>query len=359
MKHIFLCLCIFVSMFASLSIAAAQKSILHPQHLATFNHAVELIDGYRGDNASLEKARAELAAVLKANPEYAPAYKEIARYFIMIGHISNGKFQSGALEAADKAITKAIELDPRYAEAFVLRGHLYRLMNRHQNAISALEMAEKLGTSDPWLNNNWADLLIDEGKYNEAAKRYQKVINSKTRNKKAMASAFEGLNRYYTALGQWNQVDAMYRKQIAFEPNSAWGYGNYAQFLLCKRDDYDNSILRSRQALNIMDYGVGRYWLAAALYRKWAQNVSKGGKSEGQKYYAEAQAIYPDLHGVLSDVANCPSLQTIVGALASLNQGSSISSEPDTSGTSSRVFGGKESAPTNHPVVQPKSYFEL
>jgi len=234
----------------------------------------------------------------------------------MRGHINSLRFQTGSLEAADASIKKAIEIDPHYAEAFVLRGHLYRLMGRHQEALAALEKAEKLGTTDPWLQNNWADLLIDEGKYEEAARRYRNVIDSQTGNKKAMGSAFEGLIRHYTSVGKLDQADAMYRKRIEFEPNAAWGYGNYAQFLLCQKDDYENSITRSRQALNIMNYGVGRFWLAAALYRKWAQSAIAGTNDKGTQYFLEAQAISPSPNKIAGYAGNCPPVQFIAKALA-------------------------------------------
>ena len=283
--------------------------------LSRYQHAVELLNGYRGSAADLEAARAELSAVLDANPGYAPAHREMARYLIMSGHIRARNFRPGSLQAADAYISRAIAINPDFAEAFVLRGHLYRLMGRHQDAIAALTRAEQLGTSDPWLQNNWADLLIDEGKYEEAARRYRAVIDSKTPNKKAIAAAFEGLSDYYEAQNRFDEADEIYRKQIEFEPNTAWTYGNYAKFLLCQRDDYDRSIVRAREALQIMDYGVGRFWLASGLYRKWAKEVIGGTPEKGVPYYSEAQKIYPDVDQIASYTRACPPLAAVRMAL--------------------------------------------
>lgn len=293
----------------------AQNLPIQDAHLPKFKHAVDLLDSYRGNTSLLETARDELEDMLKANPRFAPAYREMARYFIMAGYISSLKFKPGALEAADMSIKKALEFNPNFAEAYVLYGHLYRLMHRHQDALSALEKAEQLGTTDPWLQNNWADLLIDEGKYEAAALRYRKVIESKTLNKKAMGSAFGGLIRYYQSVDQLDLADEMYRKNIDFEPDTAWNYGNYAQFLLCSRDDYNKSIYRSREALDIMNYGVARYWLAAALYRKWADYVLSGEPKKGEPFFLEARAIYPDLDGITANTKTCKSLSFISQAL--------------------------------------------
>jgi Tfp pilus assembly protein PilF len=253
--------------------------------------AIALLDAYRGDGAMLSAARTKLEDIIKQDPSNAPAYREMARYFIMRGHISSLDFQPGSLEAADKSLKTALDIDPRYAEAYVLQGHLYRLMQRPTAAQAALAKADELGTSDPWLQNNWADILIDEGKFDEAAQRYRKVIESGTLNKKAMISAFEGLTKYYRRINRPDEVDSLYRKQIEYEPDRAWTYGNYAHFLLCDRDDYDGAISRSRQALNIMDYGVGRATLAASLYRKWAGLALNGKVSEAAKYRSEALSL--------------------------------------------------------------------
>lgn len=298
---------------------AADGSIPKTQIEAKVNHAVELLDGYRGATSALETARAELDAVLKENPLHARAYREKARYFIMRGHISSSRFQPGSLEAAEASLNKAIDIDPKYAEAFVLRGHLYRLMDRHQEARTALKKAEALGTSDPWLQNNWADLLLDEGNNEAAVERYRIVIDSKTPNKKAMGSAFEGLIRYYRGVRSLTEADEMYRKKIDLEPDAAWGYGNYAEFLLCERDDYENSIARSRQALNIMNYGAGRYWLAAGLYRKWAESAVNGDADNGRQSWVEANAIYPDANEIVAHAGMCPALRFVANALARRN----------------------------------------
>ena len=254
------------------------------------SQAIDLLDAYRGDGATLSAARTKLEAIIEQDPRYAPAYREMARYFIMSGHISYLNFQPGSLEAADQSLKTAIDIDPHYAEAYVLEGHLYRLMKRSTDAKAALTKADELGAADPWLQNNWADILIDEGRFDEAAQRYRRVIDSGTSNKKAMISAFEGLTRYYTSIDRPDEIDSLYKKQIAYEPDRAWTYGNYAQFLLCDRDDYDAAIFQARQALKIMDYGVGRATLASSLYRKWAELALQGQPIEAARYLSEAKA---------------------------------------------------------------------
>lgn len=302
-----------VVLFVAASFARSPNNV--SEHLVQVAHAAELLDSYRGDGSILQAARAELETVLVEHPRNAQAHREMARYFIMNGSHGSGRYQPGSLEAADVSIKKAIEINPVYAEAYVLRGHLYRLMHRRAEAVAALQRAEKLGTVDPWLQNNWADLLIDEGKNEEAAARYRKVIGSRTPNVKAMAAAFSGLIRYYEATGKMREADKMYRKKIDLEPNSAWGYGNYARFLLCEKDDFDAAILRAKEALRIMDYGVARYWLAAALYRRWAESEILGNPDKGKRDFADAKAIRFDPHAIAQDAVHCAPLDKIRRAL--------------------------------------------
>jgi Tfp pilus assembly protein PilF len=124
----------FIMIISSISFAEskryhadlAKQSILNKSNTTKFNHAVQLLDGYRGDTSSLEEARTELENILKDYPKYPPAYREMGRYYIMNGHISSRRFHPGSLEDAEKSINKAIEINPNYPEAYVLLGHLYR-----------------------------------------------------------------------------------------------------------------------------------------------------------------------------------------------------------------------------------------
>lgn len=308
---------ILIVVFSNICSAAGTPAqpMLDTAAAARLARVVELLDTYRGDSSSLAEAEMNLNALLKSHPRLAPAYRERARLLIMQGHLHSEIFRPGSLEAADAALNKSLALNPKYAEAYVLRGHLYRLMGRTKAAYAALEMAEKLGTTDPWLQNNWADLLIDDDKHDEAAARYQKVIDSNTSNRKAMASALEGMIDYYVRTGRNDKAGEMHRRNIEFDPGVAWAHGNYAQFLLCRTYDVDASIVQSREALKLMDYGVGRYWLAAALYIKWSRRVVVGRPEEGKDFFAEASELYPDVAGIAARSGSCRILSGLEPAL--------------------------------------------
>ncbi|HEU4664374.1 MAG TPA: tetratricopeptide repeat protein [Dokdonella sp.] len=296
----------------------ARKPELSEADAAKLRHAASLLDAYRGDDAKpLEAAHSELDEVVEANPRYAPAWRELARYRMMSGHTGGAEFAPGALEGADEALARAIASDPGYAAAYVLRGQLYRLMKRPDDAVAALKKAESLGSHDPWLHNNWADLLLDEGKFTEAAEHYRKVADDTAAPVKARLAATEGLIEFYLDGGDLDRADGMFRSLIALEPGSARGHTAYAQFLLCQREDYEGAIARARDGLRVENQDAARYWLAAALYRRWAQAVVVDGKPDaGKASFAEAQAIFPGVEEVAANAATCPALDFVAQALS-------------------------------------------
>lgn len=300
-----------------LSLMAASEALPPPMR-THFDQAVDLLNRYRGDPDLLDAARVELEVVLQSHPRHAPAYRELARYRIMQGYLGPARFRPGSLEAADVLIAQAIEIDPGFAEAYVLRGHLFKLMHRHQDAVAALQQAEQLGTGDPWLHNNWADLLIEEGRYDDAARHYRAVIDDPASNRKAKAAALEGLTRHSDHTIQPLHADTLYRQLLDLEANSAWSHGRYAQFLLCTLDAPEQSVAQARAALRLMDHAVGRAWLAAGLYRLWARFVLADDPEQGQRYFIEAQLLQPDVEAVASQEPVCAPLASVSKALARL-----------------------------------------
>lgn len=198
-----------------------------------------------------------------------------------------------ALAAAEESLNTALKLKPDYADSHVLAGHLYFIKHDLARSRAALERAEAIGTADPWLNLNWAVLLNKEGKVTESSERYKRTIASKTPNSRAMRAAYQGLVSNLLATSNFTEVEATYQQLLAYDPTDAWSRGNYASFLLCSTDDPDRAIPEYRKALEIMDYGMARGGLAAALYRKWAgEKMLPSAQPEAPSAeYAEAQSL--------------------------------------------------------------------
>lgn len=260
----------------------------------------DLVSSWRGQNEKLVAADKQLREILEDDSNYAPVYREYGRLYMMAGYINSNKFNEGSLDLSEKSILTAIEIEPNYADAYVLLGHLYTQMKKNKEAQSALERAESIGTKSPWLDLNWANLLVEQGQYNKALQRYINVLAGKTSDKKAYLSALNGLTKVYEVSGDYENAKSYFIKQLEYEPESAWILGNYASFLLFSYGDIEEAIENSKKALKIMSYEMGEFILACALYTKWAVLLdSSTEKNDAQKYFDEAWLIYPYINDVI------------------------------------------------------------
>jgi Tfp pilus assembly protein PilF len=255
--------------------------------------ASDLLDHYAGDPSTLTQAKAKLDEILRKDELYPPTHRLLTVYFMKAGYEGQGKFKDGALETAEASLMNALQIDPNYVDAHILAGHLYRRLKRPDEAYASLKRAELLGSTDPWLYNNWADLLNEDGKHKEASEYFMKVAESKEHNSAAVSYAISGLSRYYIAINKMDDADSLYRKKISYEPEIAWNYGNYAWFLLCKRDNYDSASAEAESAIKRLNYNAARSTLASALYRKWAAQVLGGQIVSAEKTYGQAMAVLP------------------------------------------------------------------
>jgi Tfp pilus assembly protein PilF len=275
----------------------------------TVEQAKDLLDSWHGEHESLAKAKDILDLVLQKDPQNYRALKQLARYYIMDGYLyttrtSNGKnfyrtgnFKPGTLQRAEETLKRALEINPSYAEGYVLLGHVYAEQRRLKNAREVLIKAETLGTNDPWLHLNLAHVLTASGETEAAADRYTRVLKSGTDDKKALSAAYEFAIEYHQNRQEYNKVDELYKELLKVDRTNAWSRGNYADFLRRDLRKFDEAIVYAREALRIMDYGLARRILAESLYEKWADMVvnEKRPENEAQKYFDEAFRLYPQL----------------------------------------------------------------
>jgi tetratricopeptide (TPR) repeat protein len=280
---------------------------------AAIRQPKELLDSWSGQHDILDQAKEILDRVLVRDPENYRALKELARYQIMNGYIHSkqktngrnvytvGQFRPGTLEQAEGTLRNALRINSNFAEGYILLGHVYTQQERLQEAREALARAEAIGTDDPWLHLNWAAVNTAAGELEAASNRYQAVLKSGTKNQKALTSACSFQIEHHRRLGEFEKANDLYKTLCEMEPTNAWIRGNHANLLRNELGRYDEALARAREALRIMNYGVGRGILAMCLYAKWADLVINQNKSasEAQKYFDEAFRISPDLDDVM------------------------------------------------------------
>lgn len=304
MKKIILVILLFSGSFAFALdwVSPIDKKYMErsPELFEKFDKAREILNSWGGQTEKLIAADNLLKDVLTNDPKYAPAHREYGRLYMMAGYLKNTSYKKDSLNLVEKSILQSISIEPSYADSFVLLGHVYTRMKKYSKAEEVLKKAENIGTKIPWLDLNWADLLNKQGRYQEAFERYKKVVKSKTTNKKAYSSALGGIIKYYQWLGDKEKTKKAHINKIKFNPMSAWSRGNYSSFLLFDYGDTDEAIKQGEKAIQIMDYGVGRYTLACALYTKWAVlSESPSDNNKAQKYFNRAVKLYPNIKEVI------------------------------------------------------------
>jgi tetratricopeptide (TPR) repeat protein len=318
MKLFFALFCAFLASCASaedwVSPIDEKYKMLNQKLFAEVVRARALLDSWRGQPQILQEAKGILDSVVQKDDSFAPAYREYGRFYIMAG--------DDRLELAEKSTLKSIEIEPNYADSYVLLGHLYEISKRYSEAKVALDKAESIGTGIPWLPINRAILLRRDKKYEEAIRLLQSVVDSKTSESKAYNAALDELAEIYEKMGRYADANEAHKRCIAYKPDSAWVYGNYAYFLLFRFNDVDGAIDNGRKALRLMDYGAGRFTLASALYTKWAMLIKEGDPGrKSQEYFEEAWRLFPYIDKVIKKTEKYPYTRITAEALRSQQMG--------------------------------------
>lgn len=269
-------------------------SLSSPELFSQFVEARSLANSWRGRREPLDEATIILNNILEKDAAFAPAYREFGRVYIMEGYINDTRQSHGSVNIAEAAILRSIDIEPEYADSYMLLGHLYTNMKRLEDAQRALEKSESIGTDSPWVDLNWAELLWKNRRYGEALVRFQHVVDTGTSNKKAFVAALQGVASMHQRLDETIKANDAYKALIEYEPDNAWNWGNYADFLLYRYDDVDGAIYNCEKALGIMNYGAARFTLAAAYYTKWANSLYESNEVNiSHQYFDKAWSLYP------------------------------------------------------------------
>ncbi|MEM6709466.1 MAG: tetratricopeptide repeat protein [Pseudomonadota bacterium] len=262
-------------------------------NLELYTYTKILLDDYQGKHRDLTQAGAFLRELLERDPNYAPAWHEVARLVLKGGHVINDEFRGNALQMAGQAVNRAIEIDKKYADGFVLLGHIDYLNGRYAQGLNHLHYASELGTDNPWLELNTAEIYVKLREYERAEALFDTIVS------RGPTAPRGKLPTYITALRgkqglafnrrDFDAVSAL-AKRIDYHaaPDAAWPRGD-AGNLLCRVGRFEEGLALVQKALRIMRYGVARYNEAFCLYGQWAQLVTRNvPPSESEPVFQEA-----------------------------------------------------------------------
>lgn len=264
-----------------------------------------LVDTSYGDREKLERAGKLVLEVLSENDQFAPAYVQVSRIILKGGYVANSKLRGAVLENAKASLERAIEVDPDYPESYVLMGHVEGLANRLIIARKHLMKAQRLGSTNPWIENNLGYLSLRTREFRKADALYAKTVE------RGIGETAQQRNAYVEALSM--QMNIAYRNSnierlidlaatmtSAASPKNPWPWGG-AGGMLCAAGEFDRGIEYNNKALAIRPYRAARYNEAYCLYGKWAAAVLDGERAQAQPLFDKAYELNSDIRVFADD----------------------------------------------------------
>jgi tetratricopeptide (TPR) repeat protein len=258
----------------------------------------------------IREAINEAQEVLKRDPNDVPTRRLLARIYLRsLGDLSAGTGQS---EIAGKAIEQYQEirrLDPSDTESGLWLARLYRLRNQHEKAEEVLRGILKDDPDNEAAVEQVTQLLLDEGKSDEAIKLLEGMTNQTP-----SPTLLDLLGDAYTQTKDLPKAEQAYRKAAELDPSELAHQRGLAQTLLSE-EKFADALVVYRKLADLMPDDADIYLRMAQIYREMHQldqaeeNLLKARQyapgsvevmyNEAMLY--QAQGRYDDAIRVLSD----------------------------------------------------------
>lgn len=272
-----------------------------------------------GENEPPPSVPGLLEIILDRDPEYAPAYVELARFILKSSYrFSDGGrpiFSEAGMAKVQELLDHALELEPEFADTYVLYGYVAASLEREMLGLIALEHAESLGAESMWLPLNRARILEILGRYEEAKENYLGARAYATPGSAHELSILEALTRVADTAAE---VEGYYKELLWKMPNSHVVRGNYAEFLL-REGRFDEAIRTARFAERLGTYEYLHRTLALALYAKGTDLLlRKNDRINAAAVFLEADAMGVPHETILHDAVAWKATHQVVFALPAI-----------------------------------------
>lgn len=252
-----------------------------------------MLTRWDGDATKIDLARARLKEIVAEDRSYAPAYVGLARCETLGGYDGGVKFESAALDRAEKFVNHAIRLQPESFDAHIERAWIMRYRGDFDLAEESLRRAEELKPGHPEIKLVRAGIALEQSEDIQGATRLAREVVAQATDDDLRARAYSFLVFMYEAFAHKDEADAAHRELVRLRPQSAWAHGNYAGFLL-RRDDVDGAIREGEAALRIRKYKHAEATLARAYLSKAQQLWDESRIQESASYVEKVRVVAGD-----------------------------------------------------------------
>jgi tetratricopeptide (TPR) repeat protein len=229
-------------------------------------YVTDLIEA--NDDGALEQAKTIALRLVAINPKFDAAYLQLARIAMRQNWSPEG------LHQAENLIGSALRIQPDSADAKILIGYVYLNQNRLDEAERMLAAAAASDPPNLWLFVNWGDLLMRQGRTDQALAKYRAALTrpmNKNSNDQARLKAYRVLLESLDRKRDLDGMEALYKQRIEDFGSGSCYSNDYARFLLTERGNPQGAIDVAQRALNKeCNDAPAREALGLAHYAKWA-----------------------------------------------------------------------------------------
>jgi tetratricopeptide (TPR) repeat protein len=286
--------------------------------------AKEALDAdFGGNTGQLTRASTLLKRALSEDKTNANVYVQAARVAVKGGYIVSSRFQPGSIDAYGELLDQALELDPNNLKARILKAEYFHIKRDYASERIELDRAQAIRTNDPWLLIGYGRHFFAKGDADLARSYYAQArdqgVGLSVEHRKAYIYSLVELAGFAASADDQTslrEITQLVRTQR--DKRDAWSLGNLSDALL-RVGMFDEAITTAREALSVMDYGVGRLHLVAALYGKAAELTDKGSESAASPLIEEARSYRVDKSSVLRQFSDAsPKTRLLLRTLGSL-----------------------------------------
>ena len=231
-------------------LAAAERSFRRGLELAPDDPELHAALGWTlSQTGRPGDAVTEYRQALAVSPEDARTHNNLALALLEVGNLTE----------AGRHFTRSLAIEPR-CQVYADFGRLQDVLGREDLARESYEKGIGLDETCPAPRMNLASMLIEDGKYEEAAVHYRKAIEGKP-----SAEAHSGLGYALNQLGRLDEAAQEHEAAVALDPSLALVHRNRA-LTQAKLGQYEEAILSYRRAVAI-EPRVSTYYSLAGVLR--------------------------------------------------------------------------------------------
>lgn len=265
----------FIILFCVLSEAmAANKTaaLSETQAKEQYERAKTLIHTYSGEGDHYQQAVALADNIRRSSPQSPYSYLIIAELKAR-QHKDNRQGDPSEIWALTD---KVLSLDPKIADAYVIRSKISLIQGDSQRAQSEADQAIKLDSRNKEAMFAKAQAEETSSHFPQAEGWYLKAIEAHS-DPDRKSNIYYWLAQMYLNMTppQISKADQSMAKCANLSPRAPWKLVNYAIFLNTSAGNYEKAAEYAQRALAIMDFPMGHLQLGMARYGMWAAAFSK------------------------------------------------------------------------------------